>query len=234
MGLGVLMVDGVVRVDLHVHTRFSYDSAAPVGSVLRRCGEAGLGLVAVTDHNSIRGGLAARELGGDGVGVVVGEEIKSAQGDVIGLFLEEVVPGGLSALETVRRVKGQGGLVGIPHPFDRVRPTAMGGRAILEVLEWVDFLEGFNGHTLLSGDNRRGAEFALECGLPVVSCSDSHSALELGGCYTEVPGGLLDGTPEGLMRAIRAGRGVGRRAPGWLLLSPVYGRLRKLWPGGGG
>lgn len=222
------MVDGVVRVDLHVHTRFSHDSAAPVGSVLRRCGEAGLGLVAVTDHNSIRGGLEARERGG--AGVVVGEEIKSAQGDVLGLFLEEAVPGGLSALETVRRVKGQGGLVGIPHPFDRVRPTAMGGRALVEVLEWVDFVEGFNGHTLLAGDNRRGAEFAGDYGLPVVFCSDSHSALELGRCYTEVPGGELDGTPEGLMRAIRAGRGVGRRAPAWLLLAPVYAKLRKLWP----
>ena len=220
------MVEGTVRIDLHVHTRHSHDSAAPVGSVLRRCADAGLGLVAVTDHNNIRGGLEARERGG--LPVVVGEEIKSAQGDVIGLFLEEAVPAGLPALETVKRVKAQGGLVGIPHPFDRVRPTAMGRRALLEVLDWVDFLEGYNGHTLLAGDNRRGAEFAADYGLPVVSCSDSHSALELGRCYTEVAGAELDGTPEGLLRAIRGGRGVGRRPPAWLLLAPVYAKFRKL------
>ncbi len=217
---------GTVRIDLHVHTRHSHDSAAPVSSVLRRCGDAGLGVVAVTDHDSIRGGLEAREI--SGLPVIVGEEIKSAQGDIIGLFLEELVPPLLSPLETVKRIKAQGGLVGAPHPFDRIRPTAIGRRTMLEILPWVDFLEGYNAHTLLSMDNRRGVDFAREHSLPVVACSDSHSALELGRTYTEVPAGEFDGTPEGLMRAIRAGRCVGRRPNPVLLLAPVYARLKKL------
>ena len=91
-----------------------------------------------------------------GLPVIVGEEVKSSKGDVIGLFLEEPVPPRLTPLETVKRVKDQGGLVGIPHPFDRIRPTAMGLKALLEVLPWVDFLEGYNGHTVLPEDNRRG------------------------------------------------------------------------------
>lgn len=216
-----------IRIDLHVHTRHSHDSAAPVGSVLRRCQDSGLGLVAITDHDNIRGGLEARERS-DGFPVIVGEEIKTAQGDLIGLFLERPVPPRLSPLETVKRVKDQGGLVGVPHPFDRVRPTAMGRRALLEVLPWVDFMEGFNAHTLLSRDNRRGADFANEHSLPVVACSDSHSALELGRTYTEVPGDALDGSPEGLMRAIRAGACVGRRPYPWLMLAPVYAKARKV------
>ena len=220
------MKPGLVRIDLHVHTRHSHDSAAPVSSVLQRCRDSGLGMVAITDHDNIRGGLEARELGG--LPVVVGEEIKSARGDIIGLFLEEMVPPKLSPLETVKRVKAQGGLVGIPHPFDRVRPTAMGQRALLEILPWVDFLEGYNAHTILPIDNRKGVEFAAGHSLPVVSCSDSHSALELGRTYTEVPGAELDGTPEGLMRAIRAGTCVGRRPPLWLLPTPVFAKLRKL------
>ena len=220
------MTPGLVRIDLHVHTRHSHDSAAPVSSVLQRCRDSGLGLVAITDHDNIRGGLEAREKGG--LTVIVGEEIKSAKGDIIGLFLEEPVPPKLPPLETVKRVKAQGGLVGIPHPFDRVRPTAMGRRALLEILPWVDFLEGYNAHTILPKDNRKGLDFAAEHSLPVVSCSDSHSALELGRTYTEVPEAELDGTPEGLMRAIRAGRRVGRRPPLWLLATPAFAKLRKL------
>ena len=215
-----------VRIDLHVHTRHSHDSAAPVDSVLQRCRESGLGLVAITDHNNILGGLEARERGG--LPVIVGEEIKSSRGDVLGLFLDEVVPPRLTPMETVKRVKDQGGLVGIPHPFDRLRPSAMGLRSLMEVLPWVDFLEGYNAHTILSWDNRRGVDFASLYALPVVSCSDSHSAYELGRSYTVVPATELDGTPDGLMRAIRAGVCVGRRPPPWLLLAPVLAKLRKL------
>jgi predicted metal-dependent phosphoesterase TrpH len=218
---------GEVRIDLHVHTRHSHDSAAPVDSVLQRCRDSGLGLVAVTDHDNIRGGLEAREKS-NGFPVIVGEEIKTAEGDVIGLFLEDPVPPRLTPLETVKRVKGQGGLVGVPHPFDRVRPTAMGRRALLEILPWVDFLEGYNAHTLLSRDNRRGVDFAEEYTVPVVACSDSHSALELGRTYTGVPGEELDGTPAGLMRAIRSGVCVGQRPNPLLMLAPAYAKLRKL------
>ena len=218
---------GEVRIDLHVHTRHSHDSAAPVDSVLQRCRDSGLGLVAVTDHDNIRGGLEAREKS-NGFPVIVGEEIKTAGGDVIGLFLEDPVPPRFTPLETVKRIKDQGGLVGVPHPFDRVRPTAMGRRALLEILPWVDFLEGYNAHTLLSRDNRRGVDFAEEYTVPVVACSDSHSALELGRTYTGVPGEELDGTPEGLMRAIRSGVCVGRRPNPLLMLAPAYAKLRKL------
>ena len=216
-----------IRIDLHVHTRHSHDSAAPVESVLQRCRDSGLGLVAVTDHDNIRGGLEARERAA-GFPVIVGEEIKSSKGDIIGLFLEEPVPPRLSPLETVKRVKDQGGLVGVPHPFDRIRPTAMGLKGILEILPLVDFLEGYNAHTFLSRDNRRGVEFAVEHSLPVVASSDSHSALELGRTYTEVLADGMDGTPDGLMRAIRAGTCVGSRPNPLLLLAPVYAKLRKL------
>jgi len=220
------MTSGLVRIDLHVHTRHSHDSAAPVSSVLERCRDGGLGMVAITDHDSIRGGLEAREKGG--FPVIVGEEIKSAQGDILGLFLEEEVPPNLTPLETAQRVKDQGGLVGVPHPFDRIRPTALGRNGLLEIMHLVDFLEGYNAHTFLGRDNRKGLEFAALHSLPVVSCSDSHSALELGRTYTEVPESELDCSPEGVMRAIRAGTCVGRHPPPWLLMAPVYAKLRKL------
>ena len=195
-------------------------------SVLRRCRDSGLALVAITDHDNILGGLEAREKGD--LPVIVGEEIKSSRGDIIGLFLEETVPPRLTPLETVKRVKEQGGLVGIPHPFDRVRPTAMGLKALSDILPWVDFLEGYNAHTILPWDNARGVNFAEIHALPTVACSDSHSAYELGRTYTEVPALELDGTPEGLVRAIRSGICVGRRPPPWLLMAPVLAKIRKV------
>ncbi len=215
-----------MRIDLHVHTRHSHDSAAPVSSVLQRCRDSGLGLVAITDHNNIRGGLEARELAH--IPVIVGEEIKSSQGDIIGLFLEQPVPAHLTAIETAKRVKDQGGLVGIPHPFDRVRPTAMKRQTLVDLLPWTDFIEGYNAHTLFAGDNRKGAEFASDSSLPVVASSDSHSALELGRTYTEVPVELLDGTPQGLLQAISEGTWVGKRPNPFLMLAPVWAKARKL------
>ena len=220
------MTPGTVRIDLHVHTRHSHDSAAPVSSVLQRCEDSGLGLVAITDHNNIRGALEARERGG--IPVIVGEEIKSLKGDVIGLFLEKEIQPGLTPEETVRRVKDQGGLVGIPHPFDLIRPTAMGERTLEEILPWVDFLEGYNAHTMLDRDNRKGMDFAALHKVPTVASSDAHSALELGRTYTEVPASELDGTPDGLLRAIRSGHRVGRRPHPWLLLTPAFAKFRKL------
>ena len=215
-----------MRLDLHVHTRYSHDSAAPVRSVAERCRDAGLGLVAVTDHNNIRGALEVREMAD--IPVIIGEEIKSSEGDIIGLFLEEAVPAGLSPAETVRQVKAQGGVVGVPHPFDRVRPTALGRRALVSILPSVDFLEGYNGHTLFSADNRKGADFAAEHSVPTVACSDSHSAWELGRSYTEIPDGLWDGTPQGFLRGIRAGRWTGRRPNPLLLMAPGCAKLRKV------
>ena len=216
----------MVRLDLHVHTKYSHDSAAPVRSVLDRCRESGLGLVAITDHNNIRGALEAREAAD--FPVIVGEEVKSSEGDIIGLFLEEAVPRNLSPTETAQRIKAQGGLVGVPHPFDRLRPTALRRRAILEILPYVDFLEGYNGHTLLPMDNQNGIDFAKEHALATVASSDSHSALELGRTYTEVPDDIWDGTPDGLLRGIRAGQWTGRRPNPLLLMAPGYAKLRKV------
>ncbi len=216
----------MVRLDLHVHTKYSHDSAAPVRSVLDRCRDSGLGLLAITDHNNILGALEAREAAD--FPVIVGEEIKSSEGDIIGLFLEEAVPARLSPTETVQRIKAQGGLVGVPHPFDRLRPTALGRRALLEILPYVDFLEGYNGHTLLPVDNAKGVDFASEHSLATVASSDSHSALELGRTYTEVPDDVLDGTPQGLLRAIQAGRWTGRRPNPLLMMAPGFAKLRKV------
>ena len=216
-----------MRLDLHVHTRFSKDSHAPIASVMKHCQNAGLGLVAITDHNNIQGALEVRSAAP--FQVIIGEEIKSAAGDIIGLFLQEEIPGGLPATATAQLIKEQDGLVLVPHPFCRMRPTALDLRSLLEILPLVDLIEGFNSHAVLPGDNDRGERFAQEHSLPMVACSDAHSALELGRTFTEVPAEELDGTPEGLLRAVRLGRMVGKYSNPFLLMAPGYARLRKVF-----
>ncbi len=216
----------MLRLDLHIHTRHSGDSHASPDSVVSRCLKAGLGPVAITDHDNIRGALAVREAAP--FPVIIGEEITSAAGHIIGLFLQEAVPPGLPAPETARRIRDQGGLVVAPHPRCRLRPRALGLAALAEMLPWVDLIEGYNSRTVLPGDNAGGLAFAREQGVPVVASSDSHSALELGRTFTEVPEDVYDGTPEGLVRAVRAGRMVSRPPHPLLLMTPGYAKARKV------
>lgn len=135
-----------------MHTEHSGDCDTPPGVLVRRCREVGLDCIAVTDHNTIRGALLARELAD--FKVIVGEEVKSSQGDIIGLFLSEEVPKGLSPLETVRRIKGQGGLVLVPHPFDAVRRGPLSPAALREILPYVDLIEVLNARTTFKRDHR--------------------------------------------------------------------------------
>ena len=208
-----------------MHTHFSPDSGAPSRSIVERCLKTGLNHIAVTDHNTIRGALEVQALAP--FPVIVGEEVKSSAGDIIGLFLKEEVPRGLSPMDTVKAIKDQGGLVMVPHPFDRFRPSALKYDALQEVLPRVDILEAFNAHDLLMRDNHRAAAFAREHRLVPAAVSDSHTSLELGRTYMEVP--EFDGTPAGFLDALGHASLVERRANQVLRLTTVYVKMRRLF-----
>ena len=189
----------MIRADLHIHTEHSPDSVLPVRAMVRRCRDAGLGLIAVTDHNTIEGALRAREI--SEIPVIVGQEITTSQGELTGLFLAEPVPRGLPAAETARRIRDQGGLVSVPHPFDVFRRNVIHREALAEVIGLVDIVEGFNARNTLASANSRARRLAESHGLPVTAVSDAHTAFELGRAYTELD---LDGPPssEALLRAL--------------------------------
>jgi len=102
-----------------MHSHFSPDSDVTPERLVARCEKVGLSCIAVTDHNTVEGALAARKIAP--FTVIIAEEVGSSEGEITGLFLQETIPAGLSPLETVRRIKDQGGLVSVPHPFDRSR-----------------------------------------------------------------------------------------------------------------
>lgn len=193
-------------VDLHCHTSASFDSLASPRAVVAAAARRGLTHLAITDHDRIEGALAARDAAPEGLTVLIGEEIRTRDGDLIAVFLSRAVPPGLPASETVAAVREQGGLVGIPHPFDRFRGSVSKGESLrnLEALvAGVDWVESWNARVLVGDGNTRAAELALAAGVPGVAVSDAHTTLEVGVAATVLPGD--PSTPSGLRAALAAG-----------------------------
>jgi len=196
-------------VDLHCHTSASFDSLAAPEAVIRAAAARGLTHLAINDHARIDGALAARERAREiepGLEILVGEEIKTRDGDLIGVFLREAVPPGRSAAETIAAIREQGGLVGIPHPYDRTRGSLLrdghgDGPSELEgLVGQVDWIEAWNARVMLGNGNQRAAELAVAAGVPGIAVSDAHTVMEVGVAAT-----VLDGDPstaEGLKAAL--------------------------------
>ena len=169
----------MIDVDLHMHTDHSYDCATPVEVLLAEARARGLGAIAVTDHNEVSGAHAARQRA-DGIRVIVGEEVKTAdQGEVIGLFIEEKIPRGLTLQETIAEIKRQGGLVYVPHPFDRLH-SVPDYEHLLDVLDDVDAIEVFNPRVAITEFNDEAARFAAKYRIPAGAGSDAHVPQGLG------------------------------------------------------
>jgi hypothetical protein len=171
----------LIDVDLHMHTDHSGDCATPVEVLLASAREQGLGAIAVTDHNEISGALEAKTQGpAAGVKVIVGEEVKTAsEGEVIGLFIKEKIPRGLTLKETIAEIKRQGGIVYVPHPFDRMH-SVPDYENLLKVLDEVDAIEVFNPRVAINAFNDEAVRFAAKYRVIAGAGSDSHVAQGLG------------------------------------------------------
>jgi predicted metal-dependent phosphoesterase TrpH len=214
---------GHAFVDLHCHTSASFDSLADPLAVVRAAHARGLTHLAITDHDRIDGALRARDGAPAGLTVIVGEEIKTTDGDLIAVFLEEAVAPGLPATETIAAIRAQGGLVGVPHPFDHLRGSmgkADGLEALAALAGLIDWIETYNARVLGGSGNEQAAAFAREHGLPGMSVSDAHSTLEVGVAYTALTGD--PSTAEGLLAALSSAQLVAGRATYFArLLTPV-------------
>jgi glycosyltransferase involved in cell wall biosynthesis/histidinol phosphatase-like PHP family hydrolase len=169
----------LIDVDLHMHTDHSPDCATPVDVLLETAKARGLGAIAVTDHNVISGAHEARNRA-KGIKVIVAEEVKTAdQGEVIGLFIEEHIPRGMTLQETIAEIQRQGGLVYVPHPFDRMHAVP-DYEHLLDVVEDVDAIEVFNARVAVRSFNEEAVKFARKYRIPAGAGSDSHVPQGLG------------------------------------------------------
>jgi glycosyltransferase involved in cell wall biosynthesis len=169
----------LIDVDLHMHTDHSYDCATPVEVLLAEARARGLGAIAITDHNEISGAKEARAKT-DGVKVIVAEEVKTGeQGEVIGLFIEEKIPRGMTLQATIAEIKRQGGLVYVPHPFDRLH-SVPDYEHLLQVIDDLDAIEVFNPRVAISEFNEEAVRFAAKYRIPAGAGSDAHVPQGLG------------------------------------------------------
>ena len=199
------------RVDLHSHTRFSPDSRTRPEDLVERAREVGLSRLAITDHNTIDGALAARRL--DPELVIVGEEISTLEGELLAYFLDEAIPPRLTIQETIRRLREQGAAISVSHPADKHRGTSSIGIArLLEIVGLVDAIEVFNARCLRSADNQAALEVAVAHGKAGTAGSDAHTLPELGSAWVVMPpfeadaasflASLSTGTPFGVLTGL--------------------------------
>jgi predicted metal-dependent phosphoesterase TrpH len=177
---------GRVRADLHTHTMWSGDSTTTPEEFAAAITSSGLDVVCVTDHNAVAGAAELRAR--VDARVIVGEELRTAAGEIIGLFLTERIPMGLGHVDAAKAIREQGGLVYVPHPFDPMRRnlTEPALRELAE-RELVDAIEVLNAKTSLTSLNRRAAEFAGEFEILGGAGSDAHVPDALGAAYVEMP-----------------------------------------------
>ncbi len=169
----------LIDVDLHMHTDHSYDCATPVEVLLAQARAKGLGAIAVTEHNEISGALEAAKKA-KGIKVIVGEEVKTAsQGEVIGLFIEDKIPRGMTLQETIAEIKRQGGLVYVPHPFDRMH-SVPDYKHLRDVLDDIDLIEVFNPRVAIAEFNHEAVRFAAKYRMIAGAGSDAHVPQGLG------------------------------------------------------
>jgi len=189
-------------VDLHVHTSASFDSLASPESQVKAAATRGLTHIAITDHDTIDGALAARDYvarEGLDIGILVGQEVRTSSGDLIAVFLTEAIESGLAPADAIAAIRAQGGLVGIPHPFDKFRGSMLTDPRLEAMAQLVDWVEAHNAR-LVGHGNEDAALFARDNDLPGIAVSDAHSVMEIGVAYM-----ALDGDPStaaGLLAAL--------------------------------
>jgi predicted metal-dependent phosphoesterase TrpH len=199
------LADGWVRVDMHSHTMWSGDSTTTPDELADAVRECGIDVLCITDHNAIKG---ARDLRDQlQCRVIVGEELRTHAGEIIGLFLDERIPIGTPPVQAAQAIHDQGGVVYIPHPFDPMRRN-LAQSALDELVDHglVDAIEVVNAKTSLASLNRRAADYGEHHALAAGAGSDAHVPLALGAAYVEMPD--FDG-PADFLAKLRLGRPVG-------------------------
>lgn len=208
-------------VVLHVHTSYSACSESTVPEIARYCRDHGIQAIGITDHNDTAGALDLRQQAPD-LNVIIGEEVSTRDGEVVGLFLTRTIPAGLTALQTCQEIKRQGGLVYLPHPFDRFKVNRVRRRHLARILDLVDIVEIHNSKASLGIYNTRARRFAQMHGKIGAVGSDSHYIGSIGAAINVMD--PFDGPQDFLDKLSRAEYRTGASS----LLSTWWVRVRKL------
>ena len=221
---------GKMKIDLHCHSEASADCSTPLTLFPARCRARGVWVQAITDHNEIWGAQKLQEIveeetikkAGFPLTIIVGEEVSSTHGEIIGLFLKEKIPAGMSPKETIMAIKEQGGLVSLPHGFDPLKRWRLQPTALETVADQIDIVETFNARISQLRWNQAAVDWAKFHEAAMSAGSDAHTLADIGSAWVEVPVQQVRG-PQDLLTALREGVPVGE----WT--HPVVAFAYKAW-----
>ncbi|MBI3158017.1 MAG: hypothetical protein HYZ26_00270 [Chloroflexi bacterium] len=213
-----------LTVEFHCHTRASQDCLTRPEALLAACRAGGIDRVAITDHNTLAGALAAQAL--EPGRVIVGEEIMTTRGELLAFFVRDEIPAGLEPEEAIRRLRAQAAFISVSHPFDRFRKGGWAETDLLKILPLVDAIEVFNARCLPRRFNAEAAAFAAEHGVAGTAGSDAHSRREVGRAAMRLP---AFGDAEGLRQSLKQASFTPRHSgPGVRLISRYASLARRL------
>ncbi len=212
----------LLKADFHIHSKYSMDCSMPLEEIIKRCLDTGINCVAIADHGSIEGALELQKLAP--FPVIIAEEILTPQGEVMGMFLKEGVPTGLPIEQAISRIKAQGALVCLPHPFDTFRGLKLDSKRLEELVAQIDIIEVFNARSPLPWCSTKAQALARKYGIPGIAGSDAHAADEIGNTYVEMP--EFNGRND-FLQALRKGRISGHRSGFLVHFSSTWAKLKK-------
>ncbi len=212
----------MLKADFHIHTKYSMDCSTQLKDIISRCEGTGVNCVNICDHDSVQGAIELQGMAG--FKVIVSEEILTPYGEIMGMFLKERIPSGVSVEQAISRIKEQGGLVCIPHPFDGFRGLKMGIEDVEKLAGQIHVMEIFNARCTLSSYNNKAKAFASRYDIPGTAGSDAHSASEIGRTYVDMPefSGAVD-----FLAALRQGNLHKQKAGIGVHLSSTLARIKK-------
>ena len=198
------------------------DCSTPLDKLIARCIELGINCIAIADHGTTEGAIRLKSMAP--FTVIIAEEMLTPHGEIMGMFLKETIPSGLSVEKTISRIRAQSGLVCIPHPFDRFRPSALDSNILEEIASQIDIIEVFNARTI-PFQNLNGAKvFAQKYSLKQSAGSDAHTLSEIGNAYVEMPEFKSQGD---FLQALAKGKICGHRTNPLVHFLSLGDRIKK-------
>lgn len=211
------------KIDLHTHSTASKDGGISPDQYEKALSSGVLDFVAITDHDTIEMALQMNKKHGSKV--IVGEEIMTCEGEIIGLFLDTVIEPGQSAIDTVKAIKAQNGLVYIPHPLETLR-KGLSAETLEQIKNYIDIVEVFNARAVVQNRGSKAAAWAKMNSKAVAAASDAHGVKALGRTYTQINEAP---TKENLVNLLIRSQMITKRPPFKTLFYPKANRAKKLF-----
>lgn len=207
-----------MKLDLHIHTKYSWDCRLEPYEIVKTAKHLGLDGIAILDHGTIKGGVETKKFEDKELKVITGSEVRTDKGEVIGYFLNEEIES-TELFEVIDEIKAQDGIACIPHPFDSFRASRL--TPYKEMARGIDAIEGFNSRCIMNRFNDKAIKFAKKYNLPITAGSDAHTAREIGNA------GIIINPEDELRKSILKGEIFGKLSPPYLHVISTLAKIRK-------